>query len=179
MCLPHVVAFACQNIHDPYFFLWILHCAFGFLSAELALGIIFLAILSIFTCCESGWLIPPPTKKKHCWYHTSTHNTQPHHQKCHTRQLGSSPAAEVSFAAAGSLGVAAAAQQRSGSDCSLAVAGSLVASAAAQQRGGGSGSSVAAGSLAVAAAVAAAWRKRGRGNGSGSMAAAVAAWWCW
>jgi hypothetical protein len=26
-------------------------------------GIIFLAISSIFTCCESGWLIPSPTKK--------------------------------------------------------------------------------------------------------------------
>ncbi len=49
--------------HDPYFSAWISHCAFGFLSAELALQIIFLAILSIFTWRESGWLIPSPTKK--------------------------------------------------------------------------------------------------------------------
>jgi hypothetical protein len=105
---------------------------YDFFFAELALGIIFLAILYIFICCESGWLNTVTHQKKHCLYHTSTHNTQPHHQKCHTRQLGGNLAAEGSFAAAGSLGAAAAAQQRGSGDCSLAVAGSLVALAAAQ-----------------------------------------------
>ncbi len=72
------LAFPCQNIHNPYLYLWISHCAFGFLSAELALGIIFLAILSIFTCCESGWLIPSPTKK------STVDITHPHTTHNHT-----------------------------------------------------------------------------------------------
>jgi hypothetical protein len=144
---------------------------FWFLSAECALGIIFLAISFIFTYCERDWFRHSPTQKKHCSYHMSAHNTQPHHQKRHTRQLGSSSMAAGSFAAAGSLGAAAAVRQCGGGNGSLAVAGSLVA--AAHQCGGGSDSLVAAGNLAAAAA--AAWWQRGCCGGSGSLAA-VAAW---
>jgi hypothetical protein len=112
----------------------------------MVLGIIFLAILSIFTCCESGCLIPSPTKKITADI-THPHTTHNHTTKnCHTRQLGGSLAAEGSFAVVGSLGAAAAAQQHGSGNCSLAVVGSLAALVAARQRSGGSGSLVAVGS---------------------------------
>jgi hypothetical protein len=79
MCVPHAVAFACQNIHRICIFPCKYHTALlGFLSAELALGIIFLAISSIFTCCESGWLIPSPTKN------STADITHPHTTHNHT-----------------------------------------------------------------------------------------------
>jgi hypothetical protein len=202
MLVPHAVTLVCQNIHTVHIFPCKYHTMhLVFFVAELALGIIFLAFLSIFTCCESGWLIP----------YTSTHNTQPHHQKCHTRQLGSSLASEGSFAVAGSLGAAAAARQRG----SVAVAtaawlwwaawrhwrqhGSAVAVAAAwwqwaarwwQRQLGGSTAAAAAvaaqrrrwqlgsGGSVLAVAAVAAWRRRRQLGGGGSMVVAVvAAWW--
>jgi hypothetical protein len=68
VCATHGSISVSKYAHNPYLSLWISHCAFGFLSAELALGIIFLAISSIFTCYESGWLtwrnhrLPSPTR---------------------------------------------------------------------------------------------------------------------
>jgi hypothetical protein len=128
--------------HDSYFSMQISHYALCFFSAELAMGIIFLAISSIFTCCESGWL-NTITHQKSTADITHPHTTHNHTtKKCHTRQLGGSLAAEGSFAAVGSLGAVAAARQRGGGKCSLAVAGSLTASASARQRCGGSSSLV-------------------------------------
>ncbi len=163
-----------------------------FFFAELALGIIFLAISSIFTCCESGWLIPSPTKKSTAHPHT-THN--------HTTKnvTPGSLAAAWQQRAALRWWAAWGRQQQRGSVVAATAArlwraawrrwqqhSSAVALAAAwwqraarwrqRQLGGGSGHGSGSGS---AAAVTAAWRQLGA-SGSVVAAAAVAArrqWW--
>ncbi len=60
------VTLVCQNIHTICIFPCKYHTMHLTFFAELSLGIIFLAKLSIFTCFESGWLIQ---------YHTVTQQT--------------------------------------------------------------------------------------------------------
>jgi hypothetical protein len=62
--MPHTVTLVCQNIHMIGIFPCKYHTMHFFFFAELALGIIFLAISSIFTCCESGWLNTITHQKK-------------------------------------------------------------------------------------------------------------------
>jgi hypothetical protein len=78
MLMPHAETLVCQYIHMIRIFPCKYHTMHLFVFAELALGIIFLAILSIFTCCESGWLIPSPTKK------STADITHPHTTHNHT-----------------------------------------------------------------------------------------------
>ncbi len=80
MLMPYAVTLVCQNIHRIRIFPCKYHTRHFFFSAELLLGIIFLAISFIFTCCESGWLIPSPTKKSTAGI-THPHTTHNHTTK--------------------------------------------------------------------------------------------------
>ncbi len=118
-------------------------------------------------------------------YYTSTHNTQPHHQKRHTWQLGGSSAAAGSFAVVGSFAVAnslgaagssAAArhwQRQLGCGRQLGSGGNSTAAGwRLRQLGGGKQLGGGSGSLMAARPRRRQWQ---HGNGSGSLAA-VAAW---
>jgi hypothetical protein len=174
--------------HGLYFSVQISHYAFGFFFAELALGIIFLAISSIFTCCETGWLIPSPTKK------STADITHPHTTHNHTTKnvTPGSLAATWQQRAALQRRAAWGRQQQHGNMAAATAAwlwraawqlwqqhGSAVVAAAAWWRWAARQRQWQRGSSAAAAAAVAARRQRRQLGSCGSVvvAAAVAARW--